>query len=110
MKERALAVCAPGGSGSFDDKDVDNLIEYFRDKDRREQFCRGLQGHEMLTKIISPTLHCAPFSTPTRHCSAITRFVAMLTRNEKRTSNARSSKDERARTEAHRCGQARSGH
>jgi type I restriction enzyme R subunit len=38
----------------FDDKDVDNLIEHFRDKDRRKEFFQKYKEIEMLYEIISP--------------------------------------------------------
>ena len=39
---------------TFDDKDVDNLIEHFRDKDRRKEFFKEYKEIEMLYEIISP--------------------------------------------------------
>jgi len=39
---------------SFDDKDVDNLIEHFRDKERRKEFFKEYKEVEMLYEIISP--------------------------------------------------------
>ncbi len=38
----------------FDDRDVDILIEYFRDKDRRKTFFKEYKEIEMLYEIISP--------------------------------------------------------
>ena len=38
----------------FNDKDVDNLIEHFRDKERRKEFFREYKEIEMLYEIISP--------------------------------------------------------
>ncbi|MGH9575970.1 MAG: hypothetical protein ACRD3R_00935, partial [Terriglobales bacterium] len=38
----------------FDDKDVDNLIEHFRDKERRKEFFKEYKEIEMLYEIISP--------------------------------------------------------
>ena len=39
---------------NFDDKDVDNLIEHFRDKERRKTFFKIYKEIEMLYEIISP--------------------------------------------------------
>ncbi len=39
---------------NFNDKDVDNLIEYFRDKDKRKEFFKEYKECEMLYEIISP--------------------------------------------------------
>jgi type I restriction enzyme, R subunit len=38
----------------FNDKDVDSLIEHFRDKDRRKEFFKEFKELEMLYEIISP--------------------------------------------------------
>jgi type I restriction enzyme R subunit len=46
---------------NFDDKDVDNLIEHFRDKDRRKEFFREYKEIEMLYEIISPDAFLRPF-------------------------------------------------
>jgi len=45
----------------FDDKDVDNLIEHFRDKERRKTFFREYKEIEMLYEIISPDAFLRPF-------------------------------------------------
>ncbi len=45
----------------FNDKDVDNLIEYFRDKDRRKAFFKEFKEIEMLYEIISPDAFLRPF-------------------------------------------------
>lgn len=39
---------------NFNDKDVDNLIEHFRDKHRRKEFFKEYKEIEMLYEIISP--------------------------------------------------------
>lgn len=39
---------------NFDDKDVDGLIEHFRDKERRKAFFKEYKEIEMLYEIISP--------------------------------------------------------
>jgi type I restriction enzyme R subunit len=46
---------------NFNDKDVDNLIEHFRDKDRRKEFFREYKEIEMLYEIISPDAFLRPF-------------------------------------------------
>ncbi|MDI6808880.1 MAG: HsdR family type I site-specific deoxyribonuclease [Candidatus Eisenbacteria bacterium] len=46
---------------NFDDKDVDNLIEHFRDKDRRKAFFREYKEIEMLYEIVSPDAFLRPF-------------------------------------------------
>ncbi len=45
----------------FDDKDVDNLIEHFRDKERRMEFFKEYKEIEMLYEIISPDAFLRPF-------------------------------------------------
>src|SRR5437016_8448542 len=44
-----------------DDKDVDNLIEHFRDKGKREEFFKEYKEIEMLYEIISPDAFLRPF-------------------------------------------------
>ena len=46
---------------NFDDKDVDNLIEHFRDKERRKEFFKEYKEIEMLYEIISPDAFLRPF-------------------------------------------------
>jgi len=46
---------------SFDDKDVDGLIEHFRDKDRRKEFFKEYKEIEMLYEIISPDAFLRPY-------------------------------------------------
>jgi len=45
----------------FDDKDVDNLIEHFRDPERRKEFFKEYKEIEMLYEIISPDAFLRPF-------------------------------------------------
>jgi len=45
----------------FDDKDVDNLIEHFRDKERRKEFFKEYKEIEMLYEIISPDAFLRPY-------------------------------------------------
>jgi type I restriction enzyme R subunit len=45
----------------FDDKDVDNLIEHFRDKGLRKEFFKEYKEIEMLYEIISPDAFLRPY-------------------------------------------------
>ena len=45
----------------FDDKDVDDLIEHFRDPERRKEFFKEYKEIEMLYEIISPDAFLRPF-------------------------------------------------
>lgn len=45
----------------FNDKDIDGLIEHFRDKDRRKEFFKEYKEIEMLYEIISPDAYLRPF-------------------------------------------------
>jgi type I restriction enzyme, R subunit len=45
----------------FNDKDVDGLIEHFRDKDRRKEFFKEYKEIEMLYEIISPDAFMYPY-------------------------------------------------
>ena len=58
-------------AGPFDDKDVDHLIEHFRDKDRREEFFKEYKEIEMLYEIISPDAFLRPYIDDFRTLSAI---------------------------------------
>ena len=46
---------------NFDDKDVDTLIEHFRDPERRKAFFREYKEIEMLYEIISPDAFLRPY-------------------------------------------------
>jgi type I restriction enzyme R subunit len=46
---------------TFDDKDVDTLLEHFRDQERRKQFFREYKELEMLYEIISPDAFLRPY-------------------------------------------------
>ena len=46
---------------NFDDKDVDTLIEHFRDPERRKTFFKEYKEIEMLYEIISPDAFLRPF-------------------------------------------------
>jgi type I restriction enzyme R subunit len=60
---------------SFNDKDVDNLIEQFRDKDRRKELFKEFKEIEMLYEIISPDAFLRPFIDPYTTLSAIYAVV-----------------------------------
>ena len=48
-------------SHGFNDKDVDDLIEHFRDKERRKEFFKEFKELEMLYEIISPDAFLRPY-------------------------------------------------
>ncbi|MBF0396524.1 MAG: type I restriction endonuclease subunit R, partial [Desulfobacterales bacterium] len=56
---------------NFNDKDVDYLIEHFRDKDRRKEFFKEYKEVEMLYEIISPDAFLRAF------IESYTTFAAM---------------------------------
>ena len=59
----------------FNDKDVDNLIEHFRDPARRKEFFKEYKEIEMLYEIISPDKFLRPFSEDYGTLSAIYEVV-----------------------------------
>jgi len=59
----------------FNDKDVDNLIEYFRDKERRKEFFKEYKECEMLYEIISPDAFLRPYIDNYRTFSEIYQIV-----------------------------------
>lgn len=48
-------------SNNFNDKDIDNLIEHFRDKEKRKDFFKEYKELEMLYEIISPDAFLRPY-------------------------------------------------
>jgi len=56
---------------NFDDRDVDDLIEYFRNKERRKEFFKEYKEIEMLYEIISPDAFMRPFIEDYTTLSAI---------------------------------------
>jgi type I restriction enzyme R subunit len=60
---------------NFDDKDVDNLIEHFRDRDRRKEFFKEYKEIEMLYEIVSPDAFLRPFLDDYATLSAIYQVV-----------------------------------
>jgi type I restriction enzyme R subunit len=61
---------------SFNDKDVDDLIEHFRDKDRRKEFFKEFKELEMLYEIISPDAFLRPYIDDYTSLAAIYTVVA----------------------------------
>src|SRR5260370_16090453 len=62
-------------TAKFDDKDVDNLIEHFRDKGVRKEFFKEYKEIEMLYEIISPDAFLRPFIDDYTTLSAIYAVV-----------------------------------
>ena len=60
---------------NFDDKDVDSLIDHFRDKDRRKEFFKEYKEIEMLYEIISPDAFLRPYLNDYATLSAIYAVV-----------------------------------
>ena len=56
---------------NFDDRDVDGLIEHFRDKERRKAFFKEYKEIEMLYEIISPDAFLRPYLDDYATLSAI---------------------------------------
>lgn len=56
---------------NFNDKDVDNLIEHFRDPERRKEFFKEYKEIEMLYEIVSPDKFLRPFIDAYATLSAI---------------------------------------
>jgi len=59
----------------FNDKDVDNLIEHFRDKELRKEFFKEYAEIEMLYEIISPDAFLRPYIENYSTLSAIYAVV-----------------------------------
>jgi len=60
---------------NFNDKDTDNLIEYFRDKEKRKEFFKEFKEIEMLYEIISPDKFLRPYIDTYGTLSAIYAIV-----------------------------------
>lgn len=60
----------------FNDKDVDDLIEHFRDKERRKEFFKEYKELEMLYEIISPDAFLRPYIDDYTSLSAMYAVVA----------------------------------
>lgn len=61
---------------SFNDKDVDTLIEHFREKDRRKAFFKEYKEIEMLYEILSPDAFLRPYLDNYTTLSAIYEVVS----------------------------------
>ncbi|MFZ1679945.1 MAG: HsdR family type I site-specific deoxyribonuclease, partial [Rhizobiaceae bacterium] len=70
MEQKVPAYLALVG-GRFDDRDVDALIEHFRDPERRKEFFKEYKEIEMLYEIISPDAFLRPYIEPYATLSAI---------------------------------------
>jgi type I restriction enzyme R subunit len=70
---------APGYLGlieqNFTDKDIDTLVEHFRDPERRKEFFKEYKEIEMLYEIISPDAFLRPFIDDFTTLSAIYDIV-----------------------------------
>ena len=62
---------------NFNDKDVDTLIEHFRDPERRKEFFKEYKEIEMLYEIISPDAFLRPFMADYGTLSSIYQVVRM---------------------------------
>src|SRR5207248_11422012 len=60
----------------FNDKDVDDLIEHFRGKERRKEFFKEFKELEMLYEIISPDAFLRPYIDDYTSLGAIYAVVA----------------------------------
>lgn len=60
---------------NFNDKDVDSLIEHFRDPERRKAFFKEYKEIEMLYEIISPDSFLRPFIDDYATLSAVYQVV-----------------------------------
>ena len=81
---------------NFNDKDVDALIEHFRDKERRKEFFREYKEIEMLYEIISPDAFLRPFIADYTTLSADLRGCPQGLYQEGLRGPGVSAKDERA--------------
>jgi type I restriction enzyme R subunit len=90
---------APGYIGlieqNFTDKDIDTLVEHFRDPERRKEFFKEYKEIEMLYEIISPDAFLRPFIDDFTTLSAIYDIVrkaytkrVMVDRDFQRKTNA----------------------
>lgn len=61
---------------NFNDRDIDHLVEHFRDPERRKAFFKHYKEIEMLYEIISPDAFLRPFIEPYTTLSAIYAVVA----------------------------------
>ena len=73
--EKQTRVGKPALRSNFNDKDVDTLIEHFRDPERRKAFFKEYKEIEMLYEIISPDAFLRPFISDYGTLSAIYAVV-----------------------------------
>src|SRR3712207_6780758 len=60
----------------FDDRDVNDLIEHFRDKERRKEFFKEFREREMVSEIISPDAFLRPYIDDCTTLAALCDVVA----------------------------------
>lgn len=60
---------------NFNDKDVDNLIEHFRDQDRRKAYFKDYKEIEMLYEVISPDAFLRPYMNDYTTLSSIYEVI-----------------------------------
>jgi type I restriction enzyme, R subunit len=87
---------------NFNDKDVDTLIEHFRDPERRKEFFKEYKEIEMLYEIISPDAFLRPFIDDYATLSAIYQVVRKAYTKRVYGGPRLSRKDQRTGAEAHR--------
>jgi type I restriction enzyme R subunit len=75
MESKAPAYLALVTEG-FNDKDVDNLIEHFRDKERRKEFFKEYKEMEISTKSFPRIRSCGPSSKITPRSRVSTKWSA----------------------------------
>ncbi|WP_390089745.1 type I restriction enzyme subunit R domain-containing protein [Geminocystis herdmanii] len=59
--EQLVPIYLPLIKNNFNDQDVDNLIEFFREKEQRKGFIKGYKELEMLYEVISPDAFLRPY-------------------------------------------------
>ena len=74
---------------NFNDKDVDTLIEHFRDPERRKEFFKEYKEIEMLYEIISPDAFLRPFIDALQHAVGHLRRGAKCLYQDEFTSTGR---------------------
>ncbi len=84
----------------FNDKDVDDLIEHFRDKERRKEFFKEFKELEMLYEIISPDVFLRPYIDDYTSLASIYAVVAKAYTKQVYVDRGVPAKDERAGAEA----------
>jgi type I restriction enzyme R subunit len=67
---------------NFNDKDIDTLVEHFRDKERRKEFFKEYKEIEMLYEIISPDAFMRPYLEDYATLSAMYAIVRKAYTNQ----------------------------